>query len=147
MRAVMVAVAVGLFSSAAMAAGQYIEVWNPPETSQHSMNVKKRKPVVKAPKHDVTQTRRQLAQCEAGGVHKKTLKVASKPAPEKPKPRRVSVVMVPSKDAQQRQPKAQSFAAKSSRPQATTKVADTSGSASVRTTPSASGRELPPILR
>ena len=146
MRAVMVAVAVGLFSSAAMAAGQYIEVWNPPETSQHSMNVKKRKPAVKAPTHAVTQTRRQLAQCEAGGAHK-TLKVASKPTPEKLKPRRVAVVMAPSKDAQQRQPKAQSVAAKSSRPQATTKVADTSGSASVRTTPSASGRELPPILR
>ncbi|TDN62984.1 hypothetical protein [Paraburkholderia sp. BL10I2N1] len=144
MRAVMVAVAVGLFSSAAMAAGQYVEVWNPPETSQHS-NVKKRKPAVKAPKHAVTQTRRQLAQCEAGGVHK-TLKVSSKPTPEKPKPR-VSVVMVPSKDAQQRQPKAQGLPTKSSRPQATTKVADTSGSASGRTTPSASGRDLPPILR
>ena len=146
MRAVMVAVAVGLFSSAAMAAGQYIEVWNPPETSQHSMNVKKRKPADKAPKHAVTQSRRQLTQCAAGGAHK-TLKVASKPTPAKLKPRRISVAMVPPKGAQGRQPKAHSVAAKSSRPQAATKVADTSGSASIRTTPSVSGRELPPILR
>jgi hypothetical protein len=142
----MVAVAVGLSSSAAIAANHYVEVWNPPETSQHSMNVKKVMPAIRAPKPVATRTPEHQARCEAGGAHK-TPKVASKPTLERLKQRRVSVVTVPPKDAQRRQPKAQSLAAKSSRPQATTKVADTSGSASARTTPSATGRELPPILR
>ena len=147
MRAVVVAVAVALFSSAAMAAGQYVEVWNPPEASHRPVNVKKQKIATGATRHAVTPMAKKPAQ-RLTGAAQTSAKCASKPTQQKLEPRRVASAKAASKEAQHSKPKVQVLAGKTSQPKTATKVtAGASVASNVTTKPAAPGRELPPILR
>ena len=146
MRAVVVAVAVGLFSSAAMAAGQYVEVWNPPEASHRPVQVKKQKIAAAAPRHAVTPMAKKPEQ-HLTRTAQTSPSVASKPVQEKREPRRVASAKAASKEAQHGKPKVQVLAGKTSQPKTATKVTAGASVASNVTTKPAPGRDLPPILR
>ncbi|HXZ06880.1 MAG TPA: hypothetical protein VEI25_02385 [Paraburkholderia sp.] len=140
MRAVVAAMVVGLFSSAAMAAGQYVEVWNPPEASHHPVQVKKKNVATGAARHAAAPVAKKPAQTST--------KVASKAQHEKLAPRRVAGANAASKEALHGKPKVQVLAGKNSQPKAATKVgAGASVASNVTTRPATPTRELPPILR
>jgi cytoskeletal protein RodZ len=149
-RAVVVAVVIGLFSVAAMAADHYVEVWNPPEasTQKHSAPPKRAasKPAQgaksasqKAAKSATKATKATKAASKSNG------KNAPKVASGKTKPAQVAAKPAQESAAPPGKAKGQRVAATpaSSHISTATKSART---ASVKPKSAAPGRELPPIL-